>query len=267
MAPKVGASAAKVVVDDDDDDYEDEPSALDYVLEFLESTRGRYMGLALVVLEFFLCIVMLILYIVTMLSTADDRAAMALLNDYIRSNNRSLQNANNEFIFRLAMAEANDMIALQELTKEAIEARDKILAFAKKKETRQFFDVYFYISHDRKTWPEARQICERLGSLLASFPTLEEQHFLKKEMDALVPEYYWIGVYRTPDDHWNWILPSIMFSHSYWQSDPPEKQFNAGGSNCAALMKSCQGSNCWLSFKCTERTQYICRAHQDVKWI
>ncbi|XP_053107717.1 C-type lectin domain family 4 member M-like isoform X5 [Hemicordylus capensis] len=178
-----------------------------------------------------------------------------------------MQTVSNEFIFRLAMAEANDMIALQELTKEAIEARDKILAFAKKKETRQFFDVYFYISHDRKTWPEARQICERLGSLLASFPTLEEQHFLKKEMDALVPEYYWIGVYRTPDDHWNWILPSIMFSHSYWQSDPPEKQFNAGGSNCAALMKSCQGSNCWLSFKCTERTQYICRAHQDVKWI
>ncbi|XP_053113530.1 uncharacterized protein LOC128328029 isoform X2 [Hemicordylus capensis] len=104
---------------------------------------------------------------------------------------------------------------------------DKILAFAKKKETRQFFDVYFYISHDRKTWPEARQICEKLGSLLASFPTLEEQHFLKKEMDALVPENYWIGVYRTPDDHWNWILPSIMFSHRIRPLDCPLEWWDA----------------------------------------
>lgn len=89
---------------------------------------------------------------------------------------------------------------------------------------REFNGRKYYISKLKKTWPEAKAICEQNGGHLVTISGAAENDTVW-QVAKLAPEYsQWIGLTDSAvEGQWRWITGELL-TYTNWQQGEPNNQ-------------------------------------------
>ncbi|KAM9462119.1 uncharacterized protein Hap1MRO34_016144 isoform 1-T1 [Clarias gariepinus] len=114
------------------------------------------------------------------------------------------------------------------------------------------FNLYF-ISNEKKIWPESRQDCKKKGADLVIIRTKEEEDFLVEQLGS---DKAWIGLNdKNTEGVWKWV-DGTSVTTAYWAPGEPN---DAGkGEDCAELwgFKEKQG---WNDGPCSDKVRWACK--------
>ncbi|XP_058267807.1 C-type mannose receptor 2 [Hemibagrus wyckioides] len=118
----------------------------------------------------------------------------------------------------------------------------------------------------RKTWSDARMVCQSQGATLATVPTHIEQAFLV----TLLPNtsfHLWLGLTSDSQGHFKWAEPGLL-SYTNWGPGEPVNNSgqNKNPTNCVVLLHISphRTTGMWASRGCeSEKHGYICMKNKD----
>ena len=123
---------------------------------------------------------------------------------------------------------------------------------------------YKFVTQDKKTWTEARGMCQDMGGDLVSLETMDEIYWIRgyrSYHSALRPEWLWLGGYRV-DNKWMWKgkLADTPIGITDWAGTEPQ---DIPAENCLAMFgdeKEWPATHWfrWLNIACDYKYGYIC---------
>ncbi|XP_056323487.1 uncharacterized protein LOC130236758 [Danio aesculapii] len=106
---------------------------------------------------------------------------------------------------------------------------------------------FYFISSEKKNWPESRRYCTGKKADLIIINNREEQDFVKKRSGGAV---FWIGLTDSAKEgSWKWVDGTIMTTE-FWNHGEPNGH---NSENCAVFR-----SSGWADYRCDNTFQWIC---------
>ncbi|XP_048051984.1 CD209 antigen-like protein C [Megalobrama amblycephala] len=112
--------------------------------------------------------------------------------------------------------------------------------------------VFFFISHESKSWSESRQYCRDRGADLVITNTEEKQRFIS----SIVKESVWIGLSDIETEgRMKWVDNSTL-NRGFWSNGQPD-DYN-GNEDCVELNPTQDPGNNWNDVPCSDKRKGIC---------
>ncbi|KAK2903172.1 hypothetical protein QQF64_009912 [Cirrhinus molitorella] len=112
----------------------------------------------------------------------------------------------------------------------------------------RFENTCYFLSHNRLSWQQSREECQRKGGDLAVITNERVQMYLSKKKDNL---HYWIGLNLVGTNEWMWINNTVMTVRYWGDISAPGK--------CAILAGNEPPQRSWRPSSCSLYLQYICQ--------
>ncbi|MBN3300964.1 CLC4E protein, partial [Amia calva] len=124
----------------------------------------------------------------------------------------------------------------------------------------------YFFSTDGKNWDESRDDCVRKGGHLVIIGTEDEQRFLKRKIDNVAGNNYWIGLTdAAAEGVWRWVDNTPLGDLIFWATkkigkDEPDNWTgeNPLGEDCACLNSLTEPLHNWFDESCTNALRRIC---------
>ena len=117
----------------------------------------------------------------------------------------------------------------------------------------------YKFSSQSLAWKEAKTACENMGSMLAVVDSNETQIEIARLAKLNNQIYYWIGLYRDPENtsRWLWVdWTRLCNVCGYWSAGEPNNH-NGRFEGCGELWPSRSGL--WNDESCSRLRHYICQ--------
>ncbi|XP_037388792.1 C-type lectin domain family 4 member K-like isoform X3 [Pygocentrus nattereri] len=145
----------------------------------------------------------------------------------------------------------NEMGQLQK-EKETLQKKLSLL----EQNQRCFQNRFYYISTNKKSWSESKQVCKAGGADLVIINSRAEQEFISK---AFGSSEAWIGL---TDSHtegdWKWVDNSALTTEFWWTGEPNDYD---GNEDCAITGYKGAGSerlSTWADYPCDHPVVGLC---------
>ncbi|MCJ8750213.1 hypothetical protein PDJAM_G00259960 [Pangasius djambal] len=109
----------------------------------------------------------------------------------------------------------------------------------------------YYISSERKTWPESRQDCRERGADLVIINSKEEQEFVDNLSKSKKPGVYMGLTDLDNEGVWKWV-DGTSLTTAYWSSG------NVFSDSEDCVVNRYDGRDGWYDRPCTETYYWMC---------
>ncbi|XP_054461582.1 CD209 antigen-like protein C [Anoplopoma fimbria] len=122
-----------------------------------------------------------------------------------------------------------------------------------------FNNSCYFISRNRRDWPESKSFCESKGAHLAIIHTAEEQTFLWDSLPRGHWNSYWFGITDgVTEDQWKWVDGTPLVG-GFWEVGEPNNHIDE---DCGYIVKTQVmervAIRSWYDAPCSMSLPFIC---------